>query len=50
MTFDTTNGLWSYEPLSGPDYPKERKMHTATLCKSIINLLIAYFNVILFSI
>ncbi|KAK4516915.1 uncharacterized protein ATC70_000242 [Mucor velutinosus] len=40
MTFDTTNGLWSYEPLSGPDYPKERKMHTATLLSDGQNILI----------
>ncbi|KAF1796000.1 hypothetical protein V8B55DRAFT_1468748 [Mucor lusitanicus] len=39
MTFDTTNGLWSYEPLSGPDYPKERKMHTATLLSDGQNIL-----------
>ncbi|CAO0796622.1 unnamed protein product [Mucor circinelloides] len=39
MTFDTTNGLWSYEPLSGPDYPKERKMHTATLLPDGQNIL-----------
>jgi hypothetical protein len=32
-TFDTTTTRWKYEDLSGPDYPKQRNMHTATLRK-----------------
>jgi hypothetical protein len=33
MIFDTTNGEWSKQNFTGPNYPKPRTMHTATLRK-----------------